>query len=307
MQELEATKADLQSDPSKLDVLFSEMIQMSLWGNATDLSLLTNITHEDILRLQSVGKEAQEERRSSILHDDENAALAHLKTLKGARIDFVLDNSGFELFTDLVFADFLVTHTPYVSKVVFHPKSIPWFVSDVTPPDFKTLFTSLLKSDFFIDASPPSETDVSNLTALVNRWQSHLASGAFALSVSPETKLGASDELFDFWTTSFPFWEMQSKASKLYEWMLESELVVIKGDLNYRKLTGDVRWPASTPFETAIGPLAGAFPILSLRTSKADVVVGVDQVRADELDAEGYSWRFTGKYGLISYVPKTTK
>ncbi len=31
MQGLEATKADLQSDPSKLDVLFSEMIQMSLW------------------------------------------------------------------------------------------------------------------------------------------------------------------------------------------------------------------------------------------------------------------------------------
>ena len=27
--------------------------------------------------------------------------------------------AGFELFTDLVFADFLVTYTPHVSRVVF--------------------------------------------------------------------------------------------------------------------------------------------------------------------------------------------
>ena len=86
------------------------------------------------------------------------------------------------------------------------------------------------------------------------------------------------------------------------------------------RLTGDVAWPASTPFDVAIGaivniclklhrvttryltfllgPLAGAFPILSLRTSKADVVVGVDQARADQLDKEDYTWRFTGKFVL---------
>lgn len=43
------------------------------------------------------------------------------------------------------------------------------------------------------------------------------------------------------------------------------------------------------------GPLAGSFPILSLRTSKADVVVGVDQDKADSLDASGEKWRFNGK------------
>ena len=31
MQELETTKAGLQSDVTKLDVLFNEMIQMCLW------------------------------------------------------------------------------------------------------------------------------------------------------------------------------------------------------------------------------------------------------------------------------------
>ncbi|KAI5120017.1 hypothetical protein M0805_008478 [Coniferiporia weirii] len=314
MHELEETENELAADSSKLDVLFNEMVQMCLWGNATDLSLLTNLTHEDILKLQSVGKDAQEERKDFILHDDEKDAFAHLSTLK----------TGFELFTDLVFADFLVTYTPYVAKVVFHPKSIPWFVSDVTPPDFSALFGSLLSLSFFLSAAPSADART-HLTHMVNRWQAHVASGAFALSVPVETRLGEPNEMYDFWTSPYPYWEMRAKAPKLYESMKRSELVVFKGDLNYRKcvlvfrphmcrawvyqfcrLTGDVRWPASTPVREAIGPLAGAFPILSLRTSKADVVVGVDQARADALDASGEKWRFNGKYAMISFVPRAS-
>jgi hypothetical protein len=69
--------------------------------------------------------------------------------------------------------------------------------------------------------------------------------------------------------------------------------------LNEHRLTGDIQWPASTPFEMAIGPLAGSFPILSLRTNKADVVVGVDQGVADKLDElDNRKWRYDGRYVL---------
>jgi hypothetical protein len=62
------------------------------------------------------------------------------------------------------------------------------------------------------------------------------------------------------------------------------------------RLTGDIKWPAWTPFEEALRDLAGAFPILSLRTNKADVVVGVDQLVAEELDAkDGNKWRVDGR------------
>ena len=81
------------------------------------------------------------------------------------------------------------------------------------------------------------------------------------------------------------------------------------------RLTGDLIWPVSTPFETAIGkasyyrfrrtrliktyllvgPLAGDFPILSLRTNKADVAVGIPQAVADKLDQAGERWRVNGK------------
>lgn len=61
------------------------------------------------------------------------------------------------------------------------------------------------------------------------------------------------------------------------------------------RLTGDVQWPAWTPFSTALGPLAGSFPLLSLRTNKADVVVGVERETAEKLDGSGSKWRVDGR------------
>jgi damage-control phosphatase, subfamily III len=45
-----------------------------------------------------------------------------------------------------------------------------------------------------------------------------------------------------------------------------------------------------------LGPLAHAFPLLSLRTNKADVAVGIPQSVADALDARGEKWRVNGRY-----------
>ena len=134
MHELEEEKSALESDPDKLQVLFKEMIQMCLWcvrmaspthlhfihsssqgkryrmsrpsspatdlpyiAYVQDLSLLTHMTHEDIQHLQSVGKEAQQARQEFILKDDQNAVWEHVKTLKDARVDFVLDNGAWPL------------------------------------------------------------------------------------------------------------------------------------------------------------------------------------------------------------------
>jgi hypothetical protein len=43
------------------------------------------------------------------------------------------------------------------------------------------------------------------------------------------------------------------------------------------------------------GPLAGSFPLLSLRTNKADVAVGIDEKVAENLDNKGEKWRVSGK------------
>lgn len=44
MQELDETRADVESDAAKLAVLYGEMVQMCLWGNATVCSKLGSIS-----------------------------------------------------------------------------------------------------------------------------------------------------------------------------------------------------------------------------------------------------------------------
>ncbi|KAJ3965874.1 DUF89 domain-containing protein [Lentinula raphanica] len=299
MHELESEKEALEADPSKLKVLFQEMIQMCLWGNATDLSLLTHISLAEIEKLQSVGKEMQAARKEFILRDDQEKAWDHLMTVKDGRVDFVLDNAGFELFTDLVFADFLVTYTPYVSQVVFHPKLIPWFVSDVTPPDFSETIKYLSDPSLFLskpiqgDSSGQSSSTTEeggrqgHLQKLVDRLRRYVEEEVFLLSVPSGTGLGggltgttsstsaaaavasttapAHSSLAEFWTAHVPYWDMETHDRQLWEFLRKSDLVVFKGDLNYRKLTGDVSWPSWTPFEEALGsspsfhPLTNAF------------------------------------------------
>ncbi|GAA5895554.1 hypothetical protein JCM6882_000338, partial [Rhodosporidiobolus microsporus] len=111
----------------KLRIDFLAIAEACLWGNATDLSLLTSLSHDEIKTLQSV-----ERGQAFLLRNDFAKVWEHVKGLKGARVDLVLDNSGFELFTDLVLADWLVSLSPgLVNEVVIHPKLVPWFVSDV--------------------------------------------------------------------------------------------------------------------------------------------------------------------------------
>ena len=51
-----------------------------LWGNATDLSLLTTLSYEDIQRLQ--GRDVQRERESKVLVNDFERAFGVLNGLK---------------------------------------------------------------------------------------------------------------------------------------------------------------------------------------------------------------------------------
>ena len=94
-------------------LLFSEMCEICLWGNATDLSLLTSLTYEDIQKLQ--GSEARKASQKNIIVNDLDAAFEAMQKARREkkdgerRVDIVLDNSGFELFVDLILAGYLLS------------------------------------------------------------------------------------------------------------------------------------------------------------------------------------------------------
>ncbi|KAG8754027.1 hypothetical protein FRC12_011337 [Ceratobasidium sp. 428] len=249
--------------------------------------MLPSMDPADVALLQAVG----EDKAHLILRNDAGALWTHVKGLKDARIDFVLDNV--RRYFNLFVAPSWMKFPPS-----FSPKPIPWFVSDVTPRDFSSIFVALKDQTFFATLDESSMQSKA-LTKMLMRWEQYVEKGVFALS--PE-------RTHAFWVAPGGYWEITPgrDGEEVGKALDGSGLVVFKGDLNYRKLTGDIKWPNDTPWETAIGsptplgyqgPVAGRIPLVSLRTCKADVVVGLGPGVAERLDADPKEkgWRAGGK------------
>jgi hypothetical protein len=114
----------------------------------------------------------------------------------------------------------------------YSPKVIPWFVSDVTPTDFKNTFSLLASHTFFGDSMQTQSSE--HLQELISRWNTYLDNGIFSLSVPIDTPLGGKGQeskQAEFWTASKPYWDMKSKAFETFAMLEESGLVIFKGDL----------------------------------------------------------------------------
>lgn len=86
------------------------------------------------------------------------------------------------------------------------------------------------------------------------------------------------------------------------------QLILFSGDLNYRKLIGDINWLPSTTFKDA---LRGFQPtaVVALRILKCDCVCGLnsdyetkisenDKDNSDYLSSTNY-WQTNGKYAVV--------
>jgi len=98
-------------------LLFLELTQVCLWGNSTDLSLLINMTEDQIKSLQSTGGDHLAATEQNILGNDlsrlwETVKEIAMKPGEKRRIDFVLDNAGFELYCDFVYGAYFLYHHP---------------------------------------------------------------------------------------------------------------------------------------------------------------------------------------------------
>ncbi|CAM9018947.1 unnamed protein product, partial [Wickerhamomyces anomalus] len=291
-------------------VINSSFISKSLWFNYDIFDNLKRSSFESsvagvvelAIRYYKLTEEANsiDEQTKQILFNEFAEislwAWKQLTTTKDEvkRVDFVLDNAGFEVYTDLIFALFLLD-LKLTDEVVFHTKDIPWMVSDVNIKDFYILLADLKNTTLF----PEHRKELDHF---INKIEFFNNNGTLQLRTSP------------FWTLDLDFWNIDPKevefgGAKVHKDLSDSSLVIFKGDMNYRKLTGDRRWPSTTTFAESIGPLASnGLKILALRTIKADVLVGLQEGVYEQVgdfwekDHDSrLSWLSSGKYAVISY------
>ncbi|KLP15843.1 Uncharacterized protein LW94_9639 [Fusarium fujikuroi] len=267
-------------DDDSARIAFSEMTEMCLWGNATDLSLLTNLSLEEIQKLQ--GSASIEESQRNIVDNDTSDVWLYLQKTrfaeKNRHIDIVLDNAGFELFADVLYAAYLI-ESGLGTSITLHAKCFPWFVSDVIPSDM----------DFLLD------------------YLRSIGLNSFATQIESYFDLGLMRiEVHSFWTTAWSFHEMVAVAPDLFQQFQASYLTIWKGDLNYRKLTRDGLWPHTTTFKSSLGLLGhrSGVKVLALRTNKSDTCVGIESeetVKKLNRKAPGMGWIRDGKHAVISF------
>jgi uncharacterized protein with ATP-grasp and redox domains len=256
----------LRQLPREPAQVFSALTHASLWGNRTDLSYAE--VRDDLSSAL-----APESERANILVDDTAPVWDYLQTARG-RINFICDNAGPELLFDLALADFLLG-MGLANQITWHVKPQPFFVSDTMIPDVHAALDAL------------GQSAEGELRALTERLRLAIQQTRFVLIDHP------------FWVTGSFFHEM---SEDLRATLAEANLVILKGDANYRRLIGDCHWEPTTPFESA----AGYFPatLVALRTLKAELIVGLRPGEEERLTAEDPAWRVNGKRGVIQFLRK---
>ncbi|XP_054252496.1 damage-control phosphatase ARMT1 isoform X1 [Indicator indicator] len=278
-QELLKNIKDL--DERQLQEELFKLLQVSLWGNKCDLSFSAG---EDRSQKSSLLQSLEDMIPYILVNDMEKLWSLLVNTKKrnteksNVRVDIILDNAGFELVSDLVLADFLLL-SKLADEVHFHGKSIPWYVSDTTRHDFNWTIKQLQSANHMW------------MSRCGINWEGNLKKGVWVYC----------DHMF--WTLPHDFSSMAEVAPDLHADLQKSNLLLFKGDLNYRKLTGDRKWEYSVPFHQALNRFHPA-PLCSLRTLKSDTQVGLKPGQGEQIQASEPEWMESHDHVLLD-VPVT--
>lgn len=235
----------------------------SLWGNRADLGF----------RLSDPSAVSRD--RADDLVADDSAALWRLLAGEPRTVHLIADNAGRELTADLVLTDRLL-ETGRAATVVLHLKPSPYYVSDATTADLLAVLRRL--------AAEPGTAP--GAAAIAGRLRGALASGRLRVAAH------------DFWCTPGTFRDLPAD---LASDLTGAAVVIVKGDLNYRRLVGDAHWDPATPFADVTGYFPA--PVAALRTCKSDVAVGVPAERLARLESTAPGWRTDGTHGVIQVRP----
>ncbi|EDV99271.1 GH13756 [Drosophila grimshawi] len=261
-------------------VSFSQLMHINMWSNRFEIQLNAFVfnTPRDKKNIDVLARVADLDKR--LLVDDSNLVWDCLMKVKGQKsiiVDYICDNAGFELFTDLLFIEYLVNHN-LVTQVRMHVKTIPWYISDVMLHDIEWTIEYL--------KNYKSEV-VSALGKKLERLMKEQR-----IIVAPPSH---------FWTGPQSFFVMFDSNIDLYKMLAQAHLIIFKGDLNYRKLLGDYIWDSTEEFITCLRGFRPA-NMCAMRNVKCEVICGLPQGTADRLLKVDPTWMISGTYGVIHYT-----
>ncbi len=201
---------------------------------------------------------------------DDSAALEECLAAGGHRLCLVAGDAGHALLADLLLVDELLGSGCAV-EVVLHVAPTP-FATAAVPADVAAALRRLDAAGGYV-AGAARRLHEAFRTGVVR-----LRTSAFA--VSP---LG-----FD------------TLPDDLAADLAAATLTVLKGDLGYRRLVGDLQWPSATRLAEAAGAVPG--PVALLRVMTSEVVVGVAAERVAELDRHRPGWRTDGTHAVVQLL-----
>ncbi len=245
--------------------VLKSILYYDLWGNRVDLSLYYI---------------ADDSRKKTSEHESHNLLIDHSKRLvelliDSERIDIVLDNSGQELVCDLLLAHRLLESSSE-KQIRLHAKKYPFYVSDATVGDVMETVSAL-------------RSDRNGTLARI---------GAALFEFQEQERLVLHDHYF--WNGPLGYDQLPEKISQDLE---RSDIVLLKGDVNYRRMLSDRRWEMSRNMEELTGFFPASFALI--RTMKSESVVDIDDKKANELFKKDPDWLVNGARGIIRVVEKS--
>jgi uncharacterized protein with ATP-grasp and redox domains len=192
------------------------------------------------------------------------------KIAASRRVDIILDNAGAELAADLLFVWRYLVSGPSRTAVL-HAKLAPTFVSDALVKDLRATATKL--KDL-----PPAGRIGEDLEAFL-----------------AEGRLLAKDHYFWNGPKHFP-----AMPAGLRAVLAGADLVLLKGDANFRRIIEDRRWPFSVNLETLGSWFPADFAVL--RTLKSEVAADIPGGIASRMDREHPGWLTDGRWGYVRLV-----
>lgn len=251
------------------------LLHGSLWGNRADLGFrLSDAEAEQRDAAPGLVADDSEALWSLLPAPDRGAGTGDEGAAASTRtVCLIADNAGRELIPDLLLAAHLLAHGR-AGRVVLQVKPYPYYVSDATPADVVDALRRLIRA-------PGAAAGYGR-----RLWEA-MADGRLTVRAHP------------FSASPLPYAELPDDLRAEFA---AAAVTIVKGDLNYRRLVGDRRWPPTTPFAEVTGYFPG--PVAALRTLKSEVITGLSaRTEAALVAAEAQRWRTGGTHALVQVRP----